>query len=664
MALSGKRDRRTRDKNGFIKTAFFVGFVSIVVAFVGTFLFGGGDFKLFSDVNIIGMAKFIISDPAFDRAKGMYGLYAAFFFFLILFCYIYLDYEKKKNSRVGEEYGSSKLLTAKELKNFKRLFFYDPSIVKKYRRHARTVFDRDEYKTVCKRIPKGKRIERECFMNCKVLGKDVYMSMNTKFINRNLNMLIIGGSGSAKSVAGMFGNILMGSCNYIITDPSGEILKKMGHFLEDVKLYKIKVFNIDDFTKSMKYNPILYARTEKDINILVDAINRNIKPDLKSGKGDDFFDDAKDILMVSLIALVKELYPVEGKMNEKTRRRNRKKQTFKNIMRLLTMAKLEAEADIDGDGLNATSTLDTLFDKLYRHNPRSYAAACWKSFRTGSAKVCNEAIISACAVYSRIFNTDAVEWLTSEDELNLYDLASDEPCALFIVTPSSDISYNFLASMIYTQLFSIITKAGKEYAEENNLSNPALPRHVSFWLDEFANTGKIPQFLELLSVVRKYNISINVIIQAISQLKGMYKDSWETIVGNMDAMLYLGGQEPGTVKMLSEKIGKETVKAHSYSLSKRNGDSESYHNISRSLLSPDEIEKMAKAYELVFITGCKPIQTKKYDITTHPNYKHSGLYSEKNNYDLSALIGDSTPDIKALDEAAITENEVRDFKFS
>ena len=354
MALSGKTDRRTRDKSGFIKTTFFVGFVSIVAAFVGTFLFGGGDFKLFSDMNIIGMARFIISDPAFDRAKGMYGLYAAFFFFLILFCYIYLDYEKKKNSRVGEEYGSSKLLTAKELPGFKRLFFYDPAIVKRHKRHVRTVFDKEEIKTVCKRIPRGKKIERDCFMNSQILGQDVYMSMNSKFSNRNLNTITIGGSGSGKSYSELFPNALMGTCNYVFTDPSGEILSKIGHFLEDIKLYKIKVFNIDDFQKSMKYNPILYARSEKDINILVDAMNRNIKPEVKSGKGDDFFDDAKDILMVSLVALVKELYPVEGKMSEKTRRRNRKRQTLKNIMRLLTMAKLEAEADIDGDGLTAT----------------------------------------------------------------------------------------------------------------------------------------------------------------------------------------------------------------------------------------------------------------------------------------------------------------------
>ena len=412
----------------------------------------------------------------------------------------------------------------------------------------------------------------------------------------------------------------------------------------------------------MRYNPLLYVKTEKDINILVDALNRNIKPAKKAGGSNEFFDDAKDSLMCALIALLKELYPIEGEMDEEVRRMNKKRQTLKNVMRLLLLAEQEC-LEGDENGINGTSTLDTIFDKLAAHNPRSYAAASWRSFKVGGPKVCNEVIISACAVYSRYFNTEAMEDLTSEDELDLYDLVSDEPCALFIVTPSADTSYNFMASMIYTQLFSIATAEGKRYADEHGLSDPTLPRHLSFWLDEFANTGKIPQFLELLSVVRKYNISINVIVQGLSQLRGMYKDSWETIVANMDTMIYLGGQEPNTVKMMSEKLGKETIKAHNYSLSKKNGDSAGYRNMARSLLTPDEIERMTRSHELVFITGCKPIQTRKYDLTKHPNYKYSGEFSKQNNFDLSLLIGEREPDLAALDAVAVTEEEIRGYKF-
>lgn len=682
MALNGRMDRRTRDKKGFLTAVFILSFFSLVASYVGIFLFGGGDVETFSRVGIFSMGKFIFTDPAFSLSEGLTGLYIGCLIFLIGFCYIYLDYERKKNSRMEEEYGSSKLLTAKELPRFKQLFFYDPKIVEECRkkrldeknekrrqkekkekklRPLKTYYDRDELKTVCKKIPRGKDTELQCFLNSQIMGEDVFLSMNTKFLNRNLNTITIGGSGQGKSYSELFPNALMGTCNYVFTDPSGEILSKIGHFLQDIKDYKIKVFNIDDFSKSMRYNPLLYAKTEKDINILVDALNRNIKP-AKKGTSNEFFDDAKDSLMCALIALLKELYPTEGDMDEKTRKKNMKRQTLKNVMRLLLLAEQECLEE-GGDGISATSTLDAIFDRLLEHNPRSYAAASWKSFKVGGPKVCNEVIISACAVYSRYFNTDAMEDLTCEDELDLYELAKDEPCALFIVTPSSDTSYNFMASMIYTQLFSIVTSEGKRHAEENNLSDPALPRHLSFWLDEFSNTGKIPQFLELLSVVRKYNISINVIVQGLSQLRGMYKDSWETIIANMDTMIYLGGQEPDTIKMMSEKLGKETIKGHNYTLSKRNGDSTGYKNMARSLLTPDEIARMVRSHELVFITGCKPIQTRKYDLKKHPNYRYCGEYSRKNNFDLYYLIGDRSIDLTALDEAAITEEEIRSYKF-
>ena len=682
MALNGRMDRRTRDKKGFLTAVFILSFFSLVASYVGIFLFGGGDVETFSRVGIFSMGKFIFTDPAFSLSEGLTGLYIGCLIFLIGFCYIYLEYERKKNSRMEEEYGSSKLLTAKELPRFKQLFFYDPKIVegcrkkrldeknKKRRekekkekklRPLKTYYDRDELKTVCKKIPRGKDTELQCFLNSQIMGEDVFLSMNTKFLNRNLNTITIGGSGQGKSYSELFPNALMGTCNYVFTDPSGEILSKIGHFLQDIKDYKIKVFNIDDFSKSMRYNPLLYAKTEKDINILVDALNRNIKP-AKKGTSNEFFDDAKDSLMCALIALLKELYPTEGDMDEKTRKKNMKRQTLKNVMRLLLLAE-QGCLEEGGDSISGTSTLDAIFDRLLEHNPRSYAAASWKSFKVGGPKVCNEVIISACAVYSRYFNTDAMEDLTCEDELDLYELAKDEPCALFIVTPSSDTSYNFMASMIYTQLFSIVTSEGKRHAEENNLSDPALPRHLSFWLDEFSNTGKIPQFLELLSVVRKYNISINVIVQGLSQLRGMYKDSWETIIANMDTMIYLGGQEPDTIKMMSEKLGKETIKGHNYTLSKRNGDSTGYKNMARSLLTPDEIARMVRSHELVFITGCKPIQTRKYDLKKHPNYRYCGEYSRKNNFDLYYLIGDRSIDLTALDEAAITEEEIRSYKF-
>lgn len=663
MAYIGTHNRREKERKGFIATSLWLLLISAVVTFIAAFLLGRGPYEYFRDVRIISMISFMTENPAFDKSRGILGIYAGGLTWLIMFCYSYLNYEKRKNSRSGEEYGSSRFLTKREFPEFKRLFFYDPAIVRKYKR-AKTVYDPDQLKMVCKKVHPTKAMNRDCFLHSQVIGEDVYLSMNAKFLARNLNTITIGGSGSGKSYSVMFPNILMGSCNYVITDPSGETLSKLGSFLEKVRGYRIIIFNIDDFTHSMRYNPLLYVKTEKDINILVDELNRNIKP-LKSngGNNNEFFDDAKDALMCALIGLLKEIYPIEGEMDEEVRRKNRSRQTLKNVMRLLTMAEMQVKKDNGKNIAEKASTLNGIFEKLKRNNPRSYAAAMWDAFKVGDPKICNEVIISASAVFSRYFNTTELEWLTGDDELNLYDLAKDAPCALFVVTPSTDTTYNFMVRLLYTQLFSIVTAAGKENAQKRGISDPALPRHLSFWLDEFANIGKLPQFMELLSVVRKYNISINIIIQALSQLKGMYKDSWETILGNVDTTIYLGGQEPSTTKALSEKIGKETIKVHTYNLSKRSGDSEGYQNAGRFVLDPSEIEKIPRAYEMVFVTGCRPIMTRKYNLKNHPNYRYTSECSRKYAYDLYYLTSRNRIDIKELEAATISEMEIRAFTF-
>lgn len=663
MALSGKVDRRTYEKTNFLYGIVILLFASVIAGFIAMFLLGGGDFSFVEAANIKGMWTFVRS-AEYNAKNGNMGIYVGLLVFLITFCYMFMDYEKKKNSRFNEEHGSSKFMTAKDMPAFNRNFLYDPEIVKKYKWRIRTRYDNIQLKKVLKKFSYvSRKAKEECFLNSQIMGQDVYLSMNTKFINRNLNTITIGGSGQGKSYSELFPNALMGTSNYVFTDPSGEILLKVGKFLEEECGYLIKVFNVDEFQKSMKYNPLLYIETEKDYSILVDALNRNIKPNKVSGNTNEFFDDAKDSLMCALIALLKELYPITGDLTKEQIEINKSKQTLKNVMRLLLLAEQEVKRDKAGREVGHTSTLDKIFEKLEEHDSRSYAAACWKSFKIGGPRVCNEVIISACAVFSRFFNADDLEWLTSKDELCLEDLASDRPCALFIVTPASDTSYNFMASMIYTQLFSIVTKAGKNYAEQEGLSNPTIPRHLSMWLDEFANCGKIPQFKELLSVVRKYNISINILVQALSQLKGMYKDDWETIIGNLDTMIYLGGQEPTTIKTLSEKLGKETIKTHNYTINKRTGGGESYQNQGRNLLTPDEIEQMARAHELVFITGCKPIQTKKYNLSEHPNYRFSGEYSPSNNYDVGRFYRNNEIDYEALDRAAITEEEIKSFSF-
>ena len=233
----------------------------------------------------------------------------------------------------------------------------------------------------------------------------------------------------------------------------------------------------------------------------------------------------------------------------------------------------------------------------------------------------------------------------------------------FLMIPQSTATYNFMVSMIYSQLFDIVMKKGKECRDKNKLSNPQIPRHLSFWLDEFANCGHIPNFLQLLSVVRKYNISINIIIQGMAQLKGMYpKDEWESILANLDTMIYLGGMEPSTVKWLSEKLGKETIRQMSSSTG-RGGISQNFSNTGRALMTADEIEKMSRAHELIFISGCKPIQTRKYNLKEHPNYKKSGEADPANNFDLEKNIHIGKIDYVALEKATITREELENYDY-
>lgn len=683
MALTGKQDRREKLTKSFINTLIGEFFIALIGSAVLGYSLAGGDLNHVTLQSVMDT----FADPFFDPSK----FFASFMIGLIAFvgmAYMsWSNYERMKNTRLNEEHGSSSMMKASDMPGFNQNFFYDPKIVGKIEGWAgtkkekkMTIYNKEQLKKTCKGTSHKKPVFDACFANSQIMGQDVYLSMNCKFINRNLNTLTVGGSGQGKSYSELIPNAMNANSNYIFTDPSGEVLQKVGTYLRK-QGYTIKVFNVDEFEKSQKYNPLAYVSTEKDYNTLVDALNKNIKPGKKGGGGNEFFDDAKDSLMCALFALLKELYPVvpitdqmrkdmsESELKELEQRNldNSHKQTLKNVMRLLLMAEQESKQTDEGEVV--TSTLDELFNKLVQHDPRSYAAAQWKSFKVGGPKVCNEVIISAAAVFGRFFNTDDLEWLTCEDELHLEELASEKKCALFLVTPQDTTTYNFMVSMIYSQLFGIVMKEGKNYRDSHGLDNPALPRHLSFWLDEFANVGKIPNFLELLSVVRKYNISINIIIQGMAQLKGLYKENeWEVILANLDTMIYLGGMEPSTVKWLSEKMGKETIKQIS---SNKNAKSagESYSNLGRSLMTTDEIEQMSRAFELVFISGCKPIQTKKYDLSKHPNAQKCGEINPKFNFNINdpkikkyLKLCDEI-DYELLDGAALTTDALNSFNF-
>ena len=676
--LTGQEDKNTKYNKRFRNSLIVrtLGCIALGL-FIGLYIGG-------ADVTSITTLHTSIQSNLIDYQKVLACLIIGFIGALFADLYAYMDYEKYKNTRMGEEHGTSKLLTEKELPNFNKQFFYDPIIVKKHYPKVKTQYDAENLKKICVKIPKAKKIWNDCFINSQIIGQDIYLSMNTKFINRNLNTLTIGTAGQGKSYSELFPNTLSANSNYIFTDPSGEILQKTGKFLES-QGYVLKIFNVDEFCLSQKYNPIAYIKTEKDYNTLVDALVENINMG-KQSSGNDFFEKAAKSLDCALIALLRELYPtdpqlitekrieeIRNKVDENdnyiyqdktdeelleiTIQENMAMQTFSNVMNLLRMAKQE----VDESGMTS-SVLDDMFAKLQENNPRSYATKMWKTFQAGGQKVCNEVIISSAADFGRYFDNPEIAWLTSKDELKLEEIASEEKCALFLIIPQATKSYNFLCSMIYSQLFDIAMKAGKKWRDDHDLENPTLPRHLSLWLDEFANIGKIPNFLELLSTVRKYNISINIIIQAMSQLKSSYpKDEWETILGNLDTMIYLGGMEPTTVKWLSEKLGKETIKQLNITYSKQGTQNASV--IGRNILDPNEIEQMSRSNELIFISGCKPIKTRKYDLSKHPNFKYSGEADKKNNFNINKYFQNNEVDLDYLDEYALLEYDVQNFDY-
>ena len=570
---------------------------------------------------------------------------------LVLFTKSYQNYERNKNSDYNKEHGDSAFMTSKDMPSFNRNFFYDPKILypDKAEFKKNTMWNDIENKTIAiKPLPTKDQLDK-CFTEAQIMGQDVYLSMNTKFLNRNLNTLTIGGSGQGKSYSELFPNALQANCNYVFTDPSGEILQKVGMFLEKECGYSIKIFNIDNFNQSMHYNPLAYVKEDKDYNIFVDAIIDNINQG-KDVKGNDFFQKAAKSLFCALCALLKEMYPNEPE-----------KVTLANVMNVLRMAKQEAE-DKKGNSSNGKSMLDDIFAQIEEINPRSYAVKQWHDFQVGGIKVCNEVIISLTADLGRYYNNDDIAYLTSKDELDLYELASEKPCALFLIIPQSTPTYNWLVAMIYSQLFDIVTKAGFAYRDKVGGDNPALPRHLSLWLDEFANIGVIPRFNEMLAVVRKYNISINIIVQGMAQLKGLFpQDKHEILLANIDTMIYLGGMEPSTVKWLSEKLGKTTIKSHNYSIGK--GSSESYSNMGKNLMSADQIEKLPRSEELIFVSGCKPFKTRKYNLKNHPNAKFCGEFNEEYKLNIASRFKGKSTDIEELEKNTLYRSDLIQYDF-
>ena len=437
------------------------------------------------------------------------------------------------------------------------------------------------------------------------------MSIDTRKTFRNNNVVVIGGSGSGKTRYYVKPNLMQCHSSYVITDPKGSLILETGKMLEK-NGYKIKIFNLIDFAKSDHYNFFEYVHDEKDILKLITNLITNTNGDKKGGGADPFWEKAETALLEALFAFVL----MEAPKNE---------QNIATVMELLRLA------EVKEDNENYKSPLDILFEDLKAEKPDHFACKQYDLFKLAAGKTAKSILVSV-GVRLATFNIKAVSDMLSEDTIEL-DKIGEEKTALFIVISDSDRTFNFLAAMMYQQLFdSLFLKAEQKYGGR-------LPIHVRFLLDEFANIGLIPNFEIYIATMRSREMSVNVILQNVAQIKGLYKDTWETITGNCDTLIFLGGKEQSTCEYISKMIGKTTVDLRTNSESK--GSQGSYSNsgqvVGRELITPDEVGLLAGDECILSIRGVRPFKSKKYVIERHKRYKLLSDYNKKNTYLVTLL---------------------------
>lgn len=454
-----------------------------------------------------------------------------------------------------------------------------------------------------------------------LLTQEVRMSLNTRQHRENLNVLVIGGSGSGKSRFYVKPNIMQLNTSYVVTDPKGELLRSCGRLLKKAG-YEIRVFNLIDMSHSNNYNPFNYIY-DKDGNInktyvmkMVNCLMKNTKQEGASG-GDQFWDDSTKALTLAIA-----FYLLEKKTDENGNSLDR---NFSTVMKMMRLAEISEQDE------NHRSPLDDMMDELRAENPHSMAVSFYADFKKAPAETAKSILISA-AVRFAAFNLPEVADLTHTDNIHL-DTLGDRKTALFIIIPSSDATFNFLAAMMYTQLFDTL------YDTANFKYGGRLPVHVRCLLDEFANVGTISDFDKLLATMRSMEISANIIIQNLAQLKKMYDKSWEILTGNCDSLLFLGGQEASTLEAISKSLGKETIDVVSQNRTRSHkspSTSENNSILGRELMTTDELKVMKPNECVLIVRALYPFFCHKFDIEKHQNYK----YLEDSNKNYAYLIDD------------------------
>lgn len=487
---------------------------------------------------------------------------------------VYLRGKNAKKYRHGMEYGSARWGTAKDIEPFQAPKFADNIILTKTERLM-----------MSNRPPDPKNA-------------------------RNKNVLVVGGSGSGKTRFWLKPNLLQCHSSYVVTDPKGTIVLECGNVMLK-NGYKVRILNTINFKKSMHYNPFSYVHSEKDILKLVTTLMTNTKGE--GSGGDPFWEKSERLLLTALIAYLHYEAPVE-------------EQNFATLLEMLnTMQVLEDDEEYQ-------NPVDLLFEELGKKKPNSFAVRQYKLYKLAAGKTAKSILIS-CGARLAPFDIQELRDLTMYDELQL-DTLGDKKTALFLIMSDTDSTFNFLISMVYTQLFNLLCdKADDVYGGK-------LPIHVRCLIDECANIGQIPNLEKLVATIRSREISACLVLQARSQLKAIYKDNADTIVGNMDSQIFLGGSEPTTLKDLSEMLGKETIDA--FNTSDTRGNSPSYgttfQKMGHELLSRDELAVLDGGKCILQLRGVRPFLSDKYDLTQHPNYKLTSDYDPKNTFDIEKYL--------------------------
>ncbi|NBI66317.1 type IV secretory system conjugative DNA transfer family protein [Pseudoflavonifractor sp. 60] len=470
------------------------------------------------------------------------------------------------------------------------------------------------------------------FENNVILTRTESLTMNSRPKDpktaRNKNVLIVGGSGSGKTRFWLKPNLLQCHSSYVITDPKGGIVEECGAVLVRNK-YRIKIFNTINFKKSMHYNPFAYIHDEKDILKLVTTLMANTKGDGKSGGDGDFWEKAEKLLYTALIAYIHYVAPVE-------------EQNFGTLITFLNAM------EVREDDETFQNPVDQMFEALEQKSPNHFAVRQYKLFKLSAGKTAKSILIS-CGARLAPFDIAELREITRYDELEL-DTLGDRKTALFLIMSDTDSTFNFLISMIYSQLFNLLCE------KADDVYHGRLPVHVRCLIDECANIGQIPNLEKLVATIRSREISACLVLQAQSQLKAIYKDNADTIIGNMDTRIFLGGSEPTTLKELSAALGKETIDMFNTGVSKGSQESHSvnYQRTGHELASVDELAVLDGGKCILQLRGVRPFLSDKYDLTKHPNFQYTADCDEKNRFDIEKFL-DHRLKLKAKDEFEVID---------